>query len=41
MHASNDHANTRRRSIFQPVEEDFDWHQGERDPQDDSLAGGD
>jgi hypothetical protein len=27
--------------IFQPVEDDFDWHQGERDPPDDSLAGGD
>jgi hypothetical protein len=26
---------------FQPVEEDFDRHQGERDPQDDSLAGSD
>jgi hypothetical protein len=27
--------------IFQPVEDDFDRHQGERDPADDSRAGGD
>jgi hypothetical protein len=27
--------------IFPPVEENSDRHQGERDPQDDSLAGGD
>jgi hypothetical protein len=27
--------------IFQPVEDDFDRHQGERDPPDHSLAGGD
>jgi len=27
--------------IFQAVEDDFDRHQGERDPQNDPLAGGD